>query len=441
MPRRVSRRTFVQTTTAVGAALFLPRSVFGANERLNVACVGVTGRGGEDMDGVSRENVVAICDCDERNLAVAAKKAEVAKAKQFYDFRKMLETMGDQIDAVVVGVPDHNHAPVALMAMRMGKPVYCEKPLAHNVREIRLMRETAKDKKLATQMGTQIHAGDNYRRVVELVQAGAIGAVKRAHNWVPTSYSGSKTNVAKPEGTPPVPEGLHWDLWLGPAAERPYHPDYHPFWWRGWWDFANGALGDMACHHMDLPHWALGLREPLTIESKGPDPDPIVCPTWQIVDYHYPARGEQPPVHLTWYHGGKRPPELDEIESKLEKKQKWTAGTLFVGDKGMLLADYDKHVLLPEEQFKEYQRPEKSIPKSAGHHAEWIKACKTGSPTTCNFDYSGALAETVLLGCVAHRAGTKLQWDEKAMKVTNSSEANRFLRRDYRKGWEIDGVA
>src|SRR3954471_5849710 len=421
MSRRVTRRTFVQTTTAVGAALFLPRSVWGANEKLNVACVGVTGRGGEDMDGVSRENVVAICDCDERNLAVAAKKAEIAKAKQFYDFRKMLEEMGDQIDAVVVGVPDHNHAPVALMAMRMGKHVYCEKPLAHNVREIRIMRETAKQKKLATQMGTQIHAGDNYRRVVELIKAGAIGTVARAHNWVPTSYSGSKTNVKQPEGTPPVPDGLHWDLWLGPAAARPYHPDYHPFWWRGWWDFANGALGDMACHHMDLSHWALDLRLPLTVESEGPALDPDVTPAWQIVHYHYAARGEQPPVHLTWYHGGKRPPELDEIESKLEKKQKWTAGTLFVGDKGMLLADYDKHVLLPEEQYKDYQRPEKSIPKSAGHHAEWIKACKSGSTTTCNFDYSGALAETVLLGCVAHKAGKKIEWDAKAMKVTNSA--------------------
>jgi predicted dehydrogenase len=441
MPRRVTRRTFVQTTTAVGAALFIPRSVWGANERLNVACVGVTGRGGDDMDGVSRENVVAICDCDERNLAVAAKKAEVAKAKQFWDFRKMLDEMGDQIDAVVVGVPDHNHAPVAMAAMRLGKHVYCEKPLAHNVHEIRLMRETAKQKKLATQMGTQIHAGDNYRRVVELIKAGAIGTVKRAHNWVPTSYSGSQKNVKRPEGTPPVPQGLHWDLWLGPAAERPYHPDYHPFWWRGWWDFANGALGDMACHHMDLPHWALDLREPLTVESEGPEPDDVVCPPWQIVHYHYPARGGQPPVHLTWYHGGKRPAELEEIEAKSAKKQRWGAGTLFVGDKGMLLADYDKHVLLPEDQFKDYQKPEKSIPKSAGHHNEWIRACKEGTPTTCNFDYSGALAETVLLGCVAHRAGTKLEWDAKAMRVTNSAAANKFLRREYRKGWEIEGIA
>src|SRR3954447_26781486 len=234
MSRRVTRRTFVQTTTAVRAALFLPRSVWGANEKLNVACVGVTGRGGEDMDGVSRENVVAICDCDERNLAVAAKKAEIAKAKQFYDFRKMLETMGDQIDAVVVGVPDHNHAPIALMAMRMGKPVYCEKPLAHNVREIRIMRETAKQKKLATQMGTQIHAGDNYRRVVELIKAGAIGKVNEVHVWVTAKYSGGKFTT----GTP-APAGLDWNLWLGPAPERPYSEGVHPFTWRNFWDYGS----------------------------------------------------------------------------------------------------------------------------------------------------------------------------------------------------------
>ena len=447
MARRITRRTFVQTSTAAGAALFLPRAVFGANEKLNVACVGVTGRGGEDMDGVSRENVVAICDCDEKNLNTAAKKAEVSKAKKFTDFRKMLEELEDQIDAVVIGTPDHTHAPIAVMAMNMGKHVYCEKPLAHNVREVRIMRELAKEKKLATQMGTQIHAGENYRRVVELIKAGAIGKVTRAHNWVPTSYSGSQKNVKHPEGNPPVPAGLHWDLWLGPAAERAYHPDYHPFWWRGWWDFANGALGDMACHHMDLPHWALDLRDPVSIHSEGPDPDPDVAPVWQIVQYRYPARGEQPPVHLTWYHGGKRPAELEEIEAKHaerakdKKPQKWGAGTLFVGDKGMLLADYDKHVLLPEDEFKDYKRPEKSIPKSPGHHNEWVRACKTGSPTLCNFDYSGALAESVLLGCVSHRAGNqKIEWDAKAMRVTNSSDANKFLRRKYRKGWEVEGA-
>ena len=441
MPRPLSRRSFVQTSAAVGAALVLPRSVFGANERLNVAAVGTGGRAREDLEGVSKENVVAICDVDERTMKKSATDVPgAAKAKQYVDFRKMLTEMEKEIDAVVIGTPDHTHAPVALMAMRMGKHVYCEKPLAHNVREVRLMRDVAKEKKLATQMGTQIHAGDNYRRVVELIQAGAIGPVRRVHNWVPTSYSGGQKNVAKPQGSHPVPEGLHWDLWLGPARERPYHPDYHPFWWRGWWDFANGALGDMACHHMDLPHWALDLRDPVSVQSHGPDPDPEVAPAWQIVDYHYPARGENPAVHLTWYHGGKRPPEFDSPDLGLPKKQ-WGAGTLFVGEKGMLLSDYGNHLLLPEAKFKDFQRPEKSIPKSPGHHAEWIRACKEGTPTTCNFDYSGALAEAVLLGCVAHKAGRRIEWDAKAMKITNAPEANKFLTREYRKGWEIEGIA
>jgi predicted dehydrogenase len=439
----ITRRRFVQAAAAAAPLAFmfsLPKRVLGANERLNVACVGVTGRGGDDMDGVSGENVVAICDVDARNLAVAAKKEPIAKAKQFKDFRKMLDAMASEIDAVVVGTPDHIHAPAGLAAMARHKHLYSEKPLAHNVREIRLMREAAARNKLATQMGTQIHAGDNYRRVVELVRAGAIGKVARVHNWVPTSYSGSQTNVKRPEGTPPVPEGLDWDLWLGPAKDRPYNPAYHPFWWRGWWDFANGALGDMACHHMDLPYWALGLRDPVTIESEAPPFDPEVCPKWQIVHYHYPARGNQPPVHLTWYHGGKRPPEFDDAALNLPKQ--WSAGTLFVGEDGkMLLADYDKYRLYPEPDFKDYKKPEKSIPRSIGHHAEWIKACKDGSPTTCNFDYSGALAEAVLLGCVAHKAGKKIEWDAKAMKCTNAPDAQKFLTREYRKGWELEHVA
>ena len=452
MPRRptttlrmtggITRRRFVQAAAAAAPLAFMfsvNRRVLGANERLNVACIGVTGRAGEDMDGVSGENVVAICDVDARNLAIAAKKEPIARAKQFKDYRTMYDQMANEIDAVVVGTPDHHHAPGSLGAMRLRKHVYCEKPLAHNVREVRLMREAAAGYKLATQMGTQIHAGENYRRVVELVQSGAIGKVRRVHNWVPTSYSGNQKNVKRPEGTPPVPEGLDWDVWLGPAKNRPYHPDYHPFWWRGWWDFANGALGDMACHHMDLPYWALGLRDPLVIESAAPDPDPEVAPPWQVVHYHYPARGEQPAVHLTWYHGGKQPPEFDNPDLKLPRQG---AGTLFVGEGGkMLLADYDSHKLFPKEEFKEFKKPEKSIPRSIGHHAEWIKACKDGSPTTCNFDYSGALAEAVLLGCVAHRAGKKIEWDAKAMKCTNAPGADKFLTREYRKGWGLEAIA
>ena len=433
-----TRRQFVQGAAATSLTLMLslPRRVLGANERLNVAIIGTTGRGGDNLDAVAEtgENIVALCDVDDNLIAKAAKKPAAAKAKQFNDFRVMFDELANEIDAVLVATPDHIHAPAGLAAMRLGKHLYCEKPLAHNVHEIRLMQKAAADKKLATQMGTQIHAGENYRRVVELVQSGAIGPVRRVHNWVPTSYSGSQKGVKRPEGTPPVPKGLHWDLWLGPAPERPYHPAYHPFWWRGWWDFANGALGDMACHHMDLPHWALGLRRPHAVEAKGPPVDPEVAPAWQIVDFHYAARGEQPPVHLTWYHGGKQPPELSDPELKMPK---WGAGTLFVGDEGMLLADYDKHKLLPEEKFMDFKRPEKTIARSVGHHKEWVNACKNGTPTTCNFDYSGALAETVLLGNVAYKAGKKIEWDAADMKCSNAPDADQYLRREYRKGWEL----
>ena len=439
---RPTRRQFVGGAAATSLTLMLsiPRRVLGANERLNVAVIGTTGRGGDNLNEViaTGENVVALCDVDDRLLDKAIKTPAAAKAKRFNDFRQMFDEMANEIDAVLVATPDHIHAPAGLAAMRHGKHLYCEKPLAHNVREIRLMQQAARQNKLATQMGTQIHAGENYRRVVELVKSGAIGPIRRVHNWVGTSYSGSQKGVKRPEGTPPVPEGLHWDLWLGPAPQRPYHPDYHPFWWRGWWDFANGALGDMACHHMDLPHWALDLREPLTVESEGPAPDDVICPPWQIVHFHYPARGGQPPVHLTWYHGGKQPPELADPALKLPR---WGAGTLFVGDEGMLLADYDKHRLFPEEKFKEFKKPEKSIPRSVGHHKEWVNACKNGTPTACNFEYSGALAETVLLGNVAYKAGKKIDWDAQAMKCRNAPEADKFLTREYRKGWELSPVA
>lgn len=435
MSSSFTRRRFLQTSAALGAAtLIIPRRAWGANERLNVACIGVTGRGGEDMDGVGENpdvQIVALCDVDEKNLGVATKKHP--GAKRFIDYREMLDKMNKEIDAVVVGTPDHHHAPATIRALRLGKHVYCEKPLTHTVAETRKIREAAKQAKVATQMGTQIHAEENYRRVVELIKSGAIGTVTRSHVWVDGGENGGYSGGDRPTDTPPVPEGVHWDLWLGAAPERPYSPKYHPFWWRGWWDFGGGTLADMACHHMDLSHWALDLREPVSIQAEGPPDHPESTPKWLIVNYMYPARGNQPPVHLTWYHGGKRPAEF--AEGKLPK---WGgAGTLFVGDKGMLIADYGRHQLLPEADFKGFKAPAKSIPKSIGHHNEWVRACREGTPTTCNFDYSGALTETVLLGNVAYRTGKKLEWDAASGKVTNTTDADKFLAKAYRKGWEV----
>jgi predicted dehydrogenase len=308
----------------------------------------------------------------------------------------------------------------------MGKHCYCEKPLTHTVTEARLMAKIAAEKGLATQMGTQIHAGSNYRRVVEIIQSGAIGPVREVHVWVGKGWGGG----TRPTDTPPVPSYIHWDLWLGPAPYRPYHPTYLPANWRRWWDFGEGTLGDMACHYMDLPFWALDLRYPDTIEADGPPVNPETCPMGLIVHYEHPARGDKPPVKLTWYDGNRAPKVVAGHEVR-------GSGVMFVGDKGEMFANYGSYELYPKAEFANFQPPPQTIPNSIGHHAEWIKACKEGTPTTCNFDYSGALTEAVLLGNVAYRTGKKIRWDAKNLRVTNCPEAAQYLSYKYRDGWTL----
>jgi predicted dehydrogenase len=346
----------------------------------------------------------------------------------------MLDQQKD-IEAVLVSTPDHMHAFATMAALQLGKPVYCEKPLTHSVWEAQQVINAAAKTKKATQMGTQIHADENYRRVVELLRSGAIGTVNRIHVWCATRWSGWSGGLDRPKETPAVPATLDWDLWIGPAPMRPYHPCYHPAAWRGWWDFGGGGLADMACHHMDLSHWAFDLRLPETVEAEGPPVHAESAPPWLIVNFHYAAKGNRPAIHLTWYQGGRRPAEF--AEGKLPT---WGDGSLFVGDKGMLIADYNKYRLLPADQFKDFKPPEKTIPRSLGHHEEWIKACKEGTPTTCNFEYSGALAQTVLLGNVAYRTGKKIEWDAQNLRASNAPEAAQFIRREYRKGWELASV-
>jgi len=397
------------------------------NEKLNIAGIGVGGRGAADVKGVDDENIVALCDVDQMRAAGTLNR--FPNAKKYRDFRKMLDEMDKQIDAVVIGTPDHTHAPPAAMAMRMGKHCYCEKPLTHSVYETRVLTELARENKLATQLGTQIHAGDNYRRVVELVQSGAVGEIRQVEVWFP----GGRGGMDRPTETPPVPPTLDWDLWLGPAPYRPYHPAYVPGNWRSWWDFANGILGDFGCHYMDLPFWALNLRYPKTVEAQGPPPHPETAAPVLTVRYEYPARGDLPPVTLTWRNGsGNIPPIVKE-----QAVPNWGAAVLFVGDKGMLLANYGKRLLLPEAKFADFQPPDPTIVKSIGHHKEWVEACKTGSPTTCNFDYSGPLTETALLGDVSYRIQSKLDWDAENLKATNCPEADKYIRREYREGWTL----
>lgn len=426
-----NRRRFLRQaglTALATPAVWLPLPARGQspNDKLRIAVIGCGNRGAANLAGVATEHIVALCDVDDRQ----AKKAyeRYPKAKKYRDFRKMLSELDQQIDAVVVSTPDHTHAVAAVMAMRQGKHCYCEKPMAHAVYEVRLMRQLAEKNRLATQLGTQIHAGDNYRRVVEWVQSGAVGEVDEVHVWFGGSYAGTD----RPKDSPPVPPELDWDLWLGPAPYRPYHPCYVPGSWRRWWDFGSGALGDFGCHYMDLPFWALGLRYPTSVEAEGPPPHPEGTPAWCVIRYQFPAEAGRPPVRLTWYDGGKRPPQVTE-----GKVPDWQSGVLFVGRKGMLLADYNRRQLLPEAQFAAFQPPPKTIPDSIGHHQEWIQACKNGTPTTCHFDYSGALSEAVLLGNVAYRVGQKLQWDAVQLKATNCPEADRFIRPPYRQGWSL----
>jgi predicted dehydrogenase len=370
---------------------------------------------------------VALCDVDDRRAAKTFER--YPGAKRYRDFRKMLDELEDQIDAVVVGTPDHTHAPAAAMAMRMGKHCYCEKPLTHNVHESRVLTDLAKKNKLATQLGTQIHAGDNYRRVVELVQSGAIGPVGEVHVW----FSGGRGGKDRPTETPPVPEGLDWDLWLGPAPYRPYHPCYVPGNWRDWWDFANGTLGDFGCHYIDLPFWALKLRYPTRVEAEGPPPHPETAAPLLTVRYDFPARGDLPPVTMTWRNGKDNRPAI----VKEQNLPNWGSAVLFVGQDGMLQADYNRKVLLPESQFADFQPPEPTIRASIGHHQEWVRACKTGEPTTCSFEYSGPLTEAVLLGSVAYRAQSSLDWNADALKAAGCPEADRLIRREYRAGWTL----
>ena len=439
MHRDMTRRTFLRGAALAGSGLVIlsnSRLVRGtqANSRLNIAAIGIAGRGGDDVNGVASENIVALCDVHESHAAGTF--AKFPSAKKYKDFRKMLDEIHGQIDAVVVGTPDHTHAPAGAMAMKLGKHCYCEKPLTHSVYEARVMANLANEKKLVTQMGTQIHAGTNYRRVVELVQSGAIGAVGEVHVWMGANLEGpavpmDRSQPDAPKERPDAPAGLDWDLWLGPAAYRPYSPSYAPFQWRYWWNFANGQLGDFFCHYCDLAFWALKLRHPLTVEAEGPL-HPESTAKWTIAKQQYPARGELPPVALTWYSGGPYPAFMKERNIPA-----WNSAVLFIGSQGMLIADYNRHQLLPEEKFAGFQPPAPFIPDSIGHHEEWIAACKTGGPTTCNFDYSGALTEAALLCNVALRSGEKLTWDARNLKAVGSSKADAFLRREYRKGWTL----
>ena len=439
--RTTNRRHFLRTILAASVAPAIVRAQ--AGRKLNVAIIGCGGRGAGNLAEIAAngENIVALCDVNANNLAAAAKK--YPDAKTFADFRKLYDEFKD-FDAVAVSTAEHTHSFATLPALRMKKHVYCEKPLAHNVWETRKIREAAKAAGVATQMGTQIHAMKNYRRVVELIQGGAIGAVTECHVWVSRAWGlqseeASKRNrdivfaTERPKEAQTPPAHFNWDLFLGPAVERPFHSVYFPGpkWYR-WWDFGSGTMSDLGSHWNDLPFWALNLDAPLTIEASPGPADAELAPATMSATYEYGPRGTMPACKLTWYQGELRPAIWTE-----KKIPQWDSGVLFIGDKGMLLADYGKHVLLPEEQYKDFQRPAQTIPDSIGHHKEWLEAAKNGGPTTCNFDYSGGLTEANHLGNVAYRVGKKIHWDAAKLECPGTPEAAKFLKREYRKGWEL----
>lgn len=444
MSRSFNRRQFLGTTAAatawwVGLSERSVAQTKSPNEKLNLAIIGVANKGGHNLDQLTSENIVALCDVDRRFLGKASER--FPDAEKFEDYRELFDKSSNKIDAVVVSTSDHTHAPPSSIAMSLGKHVYCEKPLAHTVKEARTLAALAKKHKVATQMGTQVHAENNYRRVVEAVQSGVIGSVREVYNWCNKGWSNGRFGEKKP-----VPEYLNWDMWLGPAKQRDYCEGIHPGNWRRFWEYGSGTFGDMACHVMDLPFWALNLRYPTSAACEGPELHPDGAPEWTKCEFDFPARGEMPALKFYWSDGGAHHDLVKNTKVKMANKpegqslSEWGLGVLFVGDKGMIAADYGHYVVLPQDKFADFQPPKQTIPNSIGHWREWVTACKTGLPTTCNFDYSGALTETVLLGIVAFRSGQKLDWDSAALKARNSTKADEFISKDYRKGFEVVGL-
>ena len=438
MASRTNRRQFLQTTAATGIGFWVAGGVQAEerkspNNRIAMASIGVSGKGGSDSaDAGGSGEMVAICDVDESSLNAAAKRWP--KAAKFADFREMLDKMGKQIDAVTVSTPDHCHAAAALMAMRMGKHCFVQKPLAHTIYEARLMGKVASEMKVATQMGNQGTAGGGLRKAAALLRAGAVGKAKEVHVWTNRPIwpqGGDRPKEA------PTPANLKWDLWIGPAPLRPFGHGYHPFSWRGWWDFGCGALGDMACHTVNMPYMGLDLQDPTSVVATTSGHNRDSYPKWSTITFEFPAKGDRPAVKLFWYDGGKRPPE-----ELLDGRKPAGSGCCVVGDKGKLYSpdDYGDSFVL----FAGAKDMKVEYPQSPGHFAEWIRAIRGGPPAMSNFpNYAGPLTEVNLLGNLAVWAadkgeGKKIEWDAKNLKTLNAPEVEHIVRPVYRKGYTLD---
>ncbi|MBS0265268.1 MAG: Gfo/Idh/MocA family oxidoreductase [Planctomycetes bacterium] len=456
-PASATRRKFLTTAgLATGAAVFnftiVPRHVLGGagfvapSERINLAGVGAGGMGGGDIATHAKNgaNIVALCDVDTQRAAGSFQA--FPQARRYTDFREMIDKEARHIDAVSVGTPDHTHAVATMAAIRAGKHVYCQKPLTHTLHECRVVTEAARKAGVVTQMGNQGHATEGARLTNEWIQAGIIGEVREVHAWSDRAGRLWKQGIGRPTETPAVPDSLNWNLWLGPIAERPYHPAYCPAGWRGWRDFGTGAMGDMGCHIIDHPIWALNLGMPDSVEARVTLDGTVLAdnqmnletyPVAAVIYYEFPARGNRPPVHLTWYEGGLMPPTPAEMPAGRKLPDN---GVLYIGSKGKMY--HGSHggmpVLLPEALHEAARAVPKTMPRSIGHYEEWLAACKGGPQPVSNFDYAGPLTEVALLGVLALRApGTRIEWDSVNMKVKNAPELNPFVHTEYRRGWTL----
>ncbi|MFC2118640.1 Gfo/Idh/MocA family protein [Bacteroidota bacterium] len=445
----LSRRKFIGNSAAAAALItVVPRHVLGGkgyippSDKLNIAAIGSGGMGAGNINQVASENIVALCDVDFNQAAKTFEK--FPKAKQYKDFRVMLEKEKD-IEAVIVATPDHTHAVSAMMAIKLGKHVYVQKPLTHSIFEARKLTEAAREYKVMSQMGNQGRSGDGVRELSEMIWDGVIGDVHEVHSW--TNRPVWPQGIGRPVETPPVPKHLDWDLWLGPAPNRPYNPAYLPFNWRAWLDFGCGALGDMGCHILDPPFFALKLRYPDSVQGSH---SWEVVEMWKRVDnketypsashvqYTFPKRGKMPALKLNWYDGGILPiwPDLFKADTKIP-----TSGTIFIGKKGVIMCEtYGGNVqLFGKDKGDKYKAPKQTIPRiTTSHEMDWVRSCKDGKAACSNFDYSGPLTEMVLMGNLSMFVpGTKLLWDGEKMKVTNNEKANSYIQREYREGWSL----
>ncbi len=474
MSQHFSRRKFLKKAAAVagaaaGASLFPTPAILAdpsPNSKLGVVVIGVANQGIPSVYAACSERVVAMVDVDEKHLADTTKWIEekhpdvkTSSIQTFFDYRKMFDKIHKDVDAVFIAAPDHHHAVASMIAMKLGKHVYCEKPLAHSIGEVRLLMEAAKKYKVMTQLGNQGHSSESIRVLCEYVWGGAIGNVTETHSWARTGRGGIGGRLP----ALPVPAGLHWDEWIGPAAYRDYHEKLHPKLWRSWWEFGDGSIGDWGCHNLDGIFWALKLDQPTSVEAiEQVGGSEERYPLRNAVRWNFPARGNLPPVKVHWYDGFQgavetlakldennpegehnRPALADELEKKYGRKL-GDGGVILVGDKGILVAgNYcGSPRLVPEEKQKAYGKPPHvldRIKKGLTHQTDFLRSCKDGKTASSSFDYSGRLTEMVLLGCLAERAGVgkPVVWDGKKMEVTSHPELNRMVHRQFRKGWEL----